>query len=171
LRTVESLRLLSNLETEKRKLLQLVLLGQPELDVKLARPEIRQLMQRITFAEYLGPMPADRVPVYLVHRLTTAAVDAHTDVHVFESDAAKAIARSGGGGPRLIKVLAHKCRLLAYGENVHRVSMAHVHLAAKDTPGVVPRLSWWRRLWRRQAATPPVPVSDSMLGSPVRSKL
>ena len=83
LRTVESLRLLSNLETEKRKLLQLVLLGQPELDAKLARPEIRQLMQRITFSEYLGPMSADRVPVYLVHRLTTAAVDGNTDVQVF----------------------------------------------------------------------------------------
>ena len=61
LRTVESLRLLSNLETEKRKLLQLVLLGQPELDEKLSRPEIRQLLQRITFSEYLGPMQAQRV--------------------------------------------------------------------------------------------------------------
>jgi MSHA biogenesis protein MshM len=56
LRTVESLRLLSNLETEKRKLMQLVLLGQPELDDKLQRPEIRQLLQRITFSDYLGPM-------------------------------------------------------------------------------------------------------------------
>ena len=171
LRTVESLRLLSNLETEKRKLLQLVLLGQPELDVKLARPEIRQLMQRITFAEYLGPMPADRVPVYLVHRLTTAALDGNTDVHVFEPDAAKAIARISGGVPRLINVLAHKCLMLAYGENVHRVNLAHVHLAAKDTPGVVPRLPWWRRLWRRRAATPQAAVSDSILGTPVRGKL
>lgn len=171
LRTVESLRLLSNLETEKRKLLQLVLLGQPELDVKLARPEIRQLMQRITFAEYLGPMPADRVPVYLAHRLTTAAVDAHTDVQVFEPDAAKAIARISGGVPRLINVLAHKCLMLAYGENVHRVNSTHVRLAAQDTPGVVPRQVWWRRLWRSRAAPPLVPVSDSMLGSPVRSKL
>ena len=74
LRTVESLRLLSNLETEKRKLLQLVLLGQPELDVKLARPEIRQLLQRITFSEYLGPMLAQGVPAYLTHRLATAAL-------------------------------------------------------------------------------------------------
>ena len=63
LRTVESLRLLSNLETEKRKLLQLVMPGQPELDTKLAQPEIRQLMQRITFAEYLGPMAAEQVGV------------------------------------------------------------------------------------------------------------
>ncbi|MBI2749237.1 MAG: AAA family ATPase [Burkholderiales bacterium] len=170
LRTVESLRLLSNLETEKRKLLQLVLLGQPELDVKLARPEIRQLMQRITFAEYLGPMPADRVPVYLAHRLTTAAVDAHTDVQVFEPDAATAIARFSGGVPRLINVLAHKCLMLAYGEDVHRVSTVHVRLAAKDTPGIVEPKPWWRRLWPRSQAPTPALLSDSVIGTPVRSK-
>ena len=84
LRTVESLRLLSNLETEKRKLLQLVLLGQPELDVKLAHPEIRQLLQRITFSEYLGPMLPMRVPLYLEHRLSRAALNGDTDIHVFE---------------------------------------------------------------------------------------
>ncbi len=171
LRTVESLRLLSNLETEKRKLLQLVLLGQPELDAKLARPEIRQLMQRITFSEYLGPMAADRVPVYLTHRLTTAALDIHTDVHVFEPAAAKAIARASGGVPRLINVLAHKCLMLAYGENVHRVNAAHVKLAAQDTPGIHSHRPWWRRVWAWGRAAPHVPLSDSTLGTPARSKL
>ena len=171
LRTVESLRLLSNLETEKRKLLQLVLLGQPELDAKLARPEIRQLMQRITFSEYLGPMHADRVPVYLVHRMATAAIDAHTDVQVFDADAAKAIARISGGVPRLVNVIAHKCLMLAYGENVHRVSAAHVRLAARDTPGVVPRLPWWSRIWKgRGAPIPSVPFPYSELRAPARSK-
>lgn len=170
LRTVESLRLLSNLETEKRKLLQLVLLGQPELDAKLARPEIRQLMQRITFSEYLGPMPADRVPVYLAHRLSTAAVDGHTDLQVFEPAAARAIARISGGVPRLINVLAHKCLMLAYGENVHRVGTGHVHLAARDTPGIVPRLPWWRRMWHRRGTAVTLPLSDSVLGTPARSK-
>ena len=168
LRTVESLRLLSNLETEKRKLLQLVLLGQPELDAKLARPEIRQLMQRITFSEYLGPMPVDRVPVYLAHRLATAAMDSHTDLEVFEPDAAKAIARISGGVPRLVNVVAHKCLMLAYGENVHRVSLAHVRLAAADTPGVLPRLPWWRRIWHGALQT--VGWSDGVLGTPARSK-
>nr|WP_295777383.1 AAA family ATPase [Rhodoferax sp.] len=171
LRTVESLRLLSNLETEKRKLLQLVLLGQPELDAKLARPEIRQLMQRITFSEYLGPMSADRVPVYLIHRMATAAIDAHTDVQVFDAQAAKAIARISGGVPRLVNVIAHKCLMLAYGENVHRVSAAHVRLAARDTPGVVPRLPWWRRIWTRRAAPMPlIPFPDIELRTPARSK-
>lgn len=149
LATVESLRLLSNLETEKRKLLQLVLLGQPELDEKLSRPEIRQLLQRITFSEFLGPMSAQRVPAYLAHRLTTAALSEATDTQVFEPQAAHELARLSGGVPRLVNVLAHKCLMLAYGENEHRVNVRHVQLAADDTPGVArtPAMSWWIR-WR-----------------------
>jgi MSHA biogenesis protein MshM len=146
-RTVESLRLLSNLETEKRKLLQLVLLGQPELDEKLQRPEIRQLLQRITFSEYLGPMLPGRVEPYLVHRLSTAALDEATDTQVFEPAAAAAIAAFSGGVPRLVNVLAHKCLMLAYGENEHRVNAGHVQLAAADTPGVQGASSRWRRWW------------------------
>lgn len=142
-RTVESLRLLSNLETEKRKLLQLVLLGQPELDENLARPEIRQLLQRITFSEYLGPMMAHRVPAYLAHRLATAAISEATDVNVFEADAAQEVARFSGGVPRLVNILAHKCLMLAYGENKHRVSLRHVRIAAADTLGVRAPVSWW----------------------------
>ena len=145
--TVESLRLLSNLETEKRKLLQLVLLGQPELDVKLAHSDIRQLLQRITFSEHLGPMLPERVPVYLAHRLGRAAVGPETDIQVFEPSAAQSLARYSRGVPRLVNVLAHKCLMLAYGEDVHRVTVAHVELAAKDTPGVAMHLPQWRRAW------------------------
>jgi MSHA biogenesis protein MshM len=161
LRTVESLRLLSNLETEKRKLLQLVLLGQPELDAKLARPEIRQLLQRITFSEYLGPMRSDRVPLYLAHRLATAAIDGNTDIQLFEPAAARAIARYSGGVPRLVNVLAHKCLMLAFGENVHRVTLAHVQLAARDTPGVQPPVAWWRWRWPAGRSRPAVLDRDS----------
>ena len=149
-RTVESLRLLSNLETEKRKLLQIVLLGQPELDRKLARPEIRQLQQRITFSDHLGPMAAARVGPYLRHRLQVAAQGAATPVDVFEAPAVQALARFSGGVPRLLNVLAHKCLMLAYGENRHRVTLADVRLAAKDTGGVEQAAaeagSWWDRL-------------------------
>lgn len=144
LATVESLRLLSNLETEKRKLLQLVLLGQPELDAKLALPQIRQLLQRITFSEYLGPMQAAQVSAYLRHRLAVAAVNEATDTEVFLSDAAQAIALCSAGVPRLVNVLAHKCLMLAYGENTHRVTPAHVRLAASDTPGVLASRAVWR---------------------------
>jgi MSHA biogenesis protein MshM len=155
-RTVESLRLLSNMETEKRKLLQLVLLGQPELDAKLALPEIRQLLQRITFSEYLGPMLPGTVHGYLEHRLATAALSDATDVQVFEPAAANLLARVSLGVPRLVNIMAHKCLMLAYGENVHRVNVQHVRMAAADTPGVreaeIYWSSWWagcRILWRR----------------------
>ena len=156
--SVESLRLLSNLETEKRKLLQLVLLGQPELDEKLSRPEIRQLLQRITFSEYLGPMREPRVSAYLEHRLLIAALNETTDTKVFELAAAQLLAHLSGGVPRLVNVLAHKCLMLAYGENEHRVNTSHVRLAAADTPGLQAAASrWrsWRGLWRSkwQAAT------------------
>lgn len=134
--TVETLRLLSNLETEKRKLIQLVLLGQPELDDKLARPDIRQLLQRITFSEYLGPMGAHRIAGYLEHRLLVAALNETTDTDVFEPHAAQLLAQWSGGVPRLVNVLAHKCLMLAYGENKHRVNVRHVALAAADTPGL-----------------------------------
>jgi MSHA biogenesis protein MshM len=149
MRTMESLRLLSNLETEKQKLLQLVLLGQPELDARLAQPEIRQLLQRITFSEYLGPMSAVQVPLYLAHRLATAAASEATDIQVFEASAARALTRMSRGVPRLVNVLAHKCLMLAYGENTHRVTLAHVRLAGADTPGV--RSGGWRALRARWA--------------------
>jgi MSHA biogenesis protein MshM len=153
-RTVESLRLLSNLETEKRKLLQIVLLGQPDLDTKLARPEIRQLLQRITFSEYLGPMQLNRVPVYLAHRLATAALDDTVDTELFTPQAAAAIAKASGGVPRLINVLAHKSLMLAYGEGGHRVTLEHARLAAADTPGLKRPPAWWLRLraaWARRS--------------------
>lgn len=148
LRTVECLRLLSNLETEKRKLLQLVLLGQPELDEKLSRPEIRQLLQRITFSEYLGPMKAPRIAAYLVHRLSIASVNEATDTQVFEPDAVQLMAHFSRGVPRLVNVLAHKCLMLAYGENEHRVQARHVRLAVADTPGLQTAPSRWLGLWR-----------------------
>jgi len=171
-RTVESLRLLSNLETEKSKLLQIVLLGQPDLDDKLAKPEIRQLLQRITFSEYLGPMAAKRVPVYLEHRLIHAALNEQTDTRVFKPRAAIAIAHYSGGVPRLINILAHKCLMLAYGEDKPHVTVKHVHLAAKDTPGIAARPPWW--LWlrpavdmrRRKPARPGANTGQQLLESP-----
>ncbi len=172
LRTVESLRLLSNLETEKRKLLQLVLLGQPDLDTKLERPEIRQLLQRITFSEYLGPMQPARVPAYLAHRLTCAALNVHTDIQVFEPTAARRIAAASGGVPRLVNILAHKCLMLAFGENVHRVTAAHVRIAVADTPGLVPTRPWWRKLawpWRQRATAPRHPAVQDGGDTPARS--
>jgi MSHA biogenesis protein MshM len=155
--TLESLRLLSNLETEKRKLIQIVLFGQPELDTLLAQPRIRQLLQRITFSDFLGTMKIERVPSYLEHRLKIAAQNEYTDVKVFEAAAARVLADFSRGVPRLVNVLAHKCLMLAYGEDGHRVQERHVRLAAADTPGVqrLPsRWKHWRFLWRRRGGLP-----------------
>jgi len=146
LRTIETLRLLSNLETEKRKLLQLVLFGQPELDRKLARIEIRQLLQRISFCEYLGPMALAHVPDYLRHRLGIAASDARTDLDLFEAPAAQAIARASAGVPRVVNMLAHKSLMLAFGEDRHRVTVDHVRLSVPDTAGAQLESTWWDRL-------------------------
>ena len=159
LATVERIRLLSNLETEKRKLLQLVLLGQPELDAHLAKPEIRQLLQRISFSENLGPIAPDAVGAYIQYRLNKAAKDTYTDTDVFSAQAALDIARASGGVPRLINVLAHKAMLLAYGENLHRINRQHVALAVADTPGTahylaLARTPWWTRLWQRLRGAP-----------------
>src|SRR5690606_36642166 len=70
--TIECLRLLSNLETEKRKLLQIIMVGQPELDNLLSRPDLRQLKQRIIFSEYLKPLNRRAVSRYIQHRLAQA---------------------------------------------------------------------------------------------------
>ena len=68
-------------------------------------------------------------------------------MRVFEAEAARAIASYSGGVPRLVNVLAHKCLMLAYGENEHRVNVRHVDLAAADTPGVQQPQPWWKSWW------------------------
>jgi len=128
---LEALRLLSNLETEKRKLLQVVLFGQPELDDKLAHQSVRQLRQRITFQYRLGELRRDELDFYIAHRLRVAG---HRGDRVFSSKAVRAMYRASGGIPRLVNVVAHKAMLLAYGEGLHQVSPHHVRAAAGDTP-------------------------------------
>ncbi|HVY07059.1 MAG TPA: AAA family ATPase [Burkholderiales bacterium] len=129
--TLESLRLLSNLETEKRKLFQVVMFGQPELDEKLRHESIRQLQQRITFQYHLSPLSRAEVEYYVSHRLRIAG---YMGDRLFNSSALDALHRSSRGVPRLINVIAHKALLAAYGEGRHYVSASHVRVAAKDTP-------------------------------------
>lgn len=135
LETVESLRLLSNLETEKRKLIQIVLLGQPELDTKLALPEVRQLLQRITFADELGPLNEDQVGEYLAHRLQRAGQRVRM-APTFTPEAVTLVHRYSGGVPRMVNVVAHKCLMLAFGEVQDQVGADHVRWSAGDTPAV-----------------------------------
>ena len=139
LETLESLRLLSNLETEKRKLLQIILFGQPELDGKLAEPAVRQLLQRIAFNYRLSGLSRQEVENYLAHRLRVAG---YRGERVFGPRAVRCLHRASRGTPRLLNILAHKSLLAVFGEGRHAVRAAHVRQAAADTEGAGAP-GWW----------------------------
>jgi len=130
--TLETLRLITNLETEKRKLLHVVLFGQPELDERLTQQSARQLRQRITFSYTLQPLDAEGIGAYLQHRLLVAGGNGEVG---FDKDAIKQIFRGSGGFPRLINILAHKSLMLGYGQGVKRIGAAAVKAAIADTEG------------------------------------
>jgi MSHA biogenesis protein MshM len=140
LESLEALRLLTNLETEKRKLLQIVLFGQPELDRKLQQDAIRQLTQRITFHYQLAPLSRDDLEFYLSHRLTVAGF---TGSRLFGRDAVKILSAASGGIPRLVNILAHKSLMLTYGEGKQQVRARHVKAAARDTAAAKQTLLPW----------------------------
>lgn len=143
LETLETLRLLTNLETEKRKLLQVVLFGQPELDRKLASESIRQLRQRITFQYRLRGLDREEIGAYVEHRL---AIAGHAGAPLFDAGALRALHRSSRGVPRLVNILAHKAMLLVFGEGGRCASRRHVQAALADTPAAVTARAWW---WQR----------------------
>jgi MSHA biogenesis protein MshM len=128
--TLEAVRLLTNLETEKRKLLQVVLFGQPELDQKLAEQSARQMLQRITFQYKLAGLREDEIAAYLNHRLRVAGCDQE----VFSSAAIRHLRQYSGGTPRLINILAHKSLMLAFGEGLRTIGPRQIKAAAADTP-------------------------------------
>jgi MSHA biogenesis protein MshM len=139
--TLETVRLLTNLETEKRKLMQVVLLGQPELDRKLASASVRQLRQRITFQYTLKALARHEVAAYVAHRL---AIAGHSGAALFTGSALKAIHFASRGVPRLVNILSHKALLLAYGEGKRRVERRHAHTAVQDTPAATAPWWWWK---------------------------
>jgi MSHA biogenesis protein MshM len=147
LETLETLRLLTNLETEKRKLLQVVLFGQPELDRKLASESIRQLRQRITFHYDLTGLDREEIGAYVTHRLQIAG---HAGLALFDRGALAALHRASRGVPRLVNILSHKAMLLAYGEGGQHVGRRHVLAAAEDTPAAASAHHWW---WPRFGAS------------------
>ena len=128
--TLEALRLLSNLETPRRKLIQLVLFGQPELDQHLDHPSTRQLKQRISFSASLTAMSRSDVEDYIQHRLSTAG---YQGPRLFSKSALRLVYRATQGVPRLINIIAHKSLLAAFGEGARSVDKRHVQLAIADT--------------------------------------
>lgn len=136
--TIEALRLLTNLETESIRLLQVVLFGQPELDQLLKRESLRQLRQRITFQYRLAPLDKVLVAQYLRHRLAQAG---YNGGELFSASALRLIARSSGGIPRLVNIIAHKSLLAAWGKGDRQVNRSHVMMAIRNTDSAqVPNL-------------------------------
>jgi MSHA biogenesis protein MshM len=146
--TLETVRLLTNLETEKRKLLHVVLFGQPELDQKLATASIRQLRQRITFQYDLQGLDEDEVGAYFAHRMGVAG---YRGPLLLSGSACRTLHRASRGIPRLVNILAHKSLLLLYGEGGERLEPRHVDAAALDTPASVQPRRWWQ--WPRLGLT------------------
>lgn len=128
--TLEELRLLSNLETSRHKLLRIVLFGQPELDELLARAQMRQLRDRITHSFNMQPLALDNVREYLMFRMRAAG---YKGPDIFNRAAVRAIAKASDGLSRRINILADKSLLAAFLDNTHEVGPRHVRTAVADS--------------------------------------
>ena len=143
LATLEEIRLLSNLETNKEKLLQIVLFGQPELDQHLALPNMRQLKERITHSFTLGPLPPREVDEYIRFRLRAAG---YRGPDLFGPEALRIITDASEGLTRRINIYADKTLLAAFAAGTHTVSADHARAAVSDTQIVVTQREPRRRL-------------------------
>jgi MSHA biogenesis protein MshM len=128
--SLETLRLLTNLETATTKLLQVVLFGQPELDDRLNQPSFRQLKQRISFSYYLPLMTREDLDNYLLHRLAKAG---HSFSTLFSKKARDILYQASNGVPRIVNILCHKAMMAAYGRGENNVSPKAMRLAVRDT--------------------------------------
>jgi type II secretory pathway predicted ATPase ExeA len=128
--TLEHVRLLSNLESNRHKLVQIVLFGQPELDATLAKPSLRQLRDRITHAFRMRPLSSPEVGKYLSFRMRAAG---YRGPDVFTPRAVSRVAHAANGLTRRINILADKALLSAFTENGHAVTGRHVRAAVRDS--------------------------------------
>jgi type II secretory pathway predicted ATPase ExeA/septal ring-binding cell division protein DamX len=141
--TLEQVRLLSNLETNRHKLLQIVLFGQPELDATLAKPSLRQLRDRITNSFRMRPLAEAEVAKYVSFRMRAAG---YRGPDVFTPRALSLVTRASGGLTRRINILSDKALLAAFTENAHAVSDRQVRAAIADAEFAAlarPRRSFW----------------------------
>lgn len=139
---LEQLRLLTNLETSERKLLQIILIGQPELRTMLARPELEQLAQRVIARYHLGPLAQNETGAYIAHRLAVAGAVGEP----FPAHLTPLVHRLAHGVPRRINLLCDRALLGAYAENSRHVTRAIVRKAARevfaDEPAMSGPLRW-----------------------------
>ena len=135
---LEQVRLLTNLETNQRKLLQIIMLGQPELRDMLLKPELRQLAQRVTARYHLGTLPGEEISSYITHRLAIAG----TRTKLFPDSTTDKLFKLSGGVPRLINVLCDRALLGAYVNGQERVDKKVLTKAAEEVLGKKPGLKF-----------------------------
>jgi general secretion pathway protein A len=131
---LEQVRLLTNLETSKEKLLRIMLIGQPELSALLARPDLRQLASRITARYHLTPLSAAETREYIEHRLRVAGASGE----IFTPDATERVYRHARGIPRLVNIICDRALLGAYAQQGRRVTPDIVDRAAQEAIGAEP---------------------------------
>jgi general secretion pathway protein A len=148
---LEELRMLSNLETETSKLMQIILSGQPELRERLATPDLDQLSQRITVRYHLMPLDADDTHEYINYRLKQAALD---DPMVFGRELTSAVHERSGGLPRLINVICDAAMMAGYGEDRHVItgSLLATVIRELEEGGQLGSRTPGRRPWARAGA-------------------
>jgi general secretion pathway protein A len=132
---LEQIRLLTNLETSKQKLLQIILIAQPELREKLSQTNLRQLAQRVTGRYHLEPLSREETERYIEHRLKVAGGLGD----IFDHRAKREVFRFSGGVPRLTNVICDRALLGAYSQEVRRITPAIVRTAASEVSGEVTR--------------------------------
>src|SRR5947207_4256008 len=162
---LEQIRILSNLETDKEKLLQIILVGQLNLQTLLRSPEMRQLDQRVSIRYELKPLDADGVAAYVAHRLTIAGGSAAV---AFTAKALQRVHRRSGGIPRLINLICDRALLTAYSVRATRITPDIVTAAAAGLDLVAPRapvLGWLKRHAAAFAAGAAVTVALTVAGA------
>jgi general secretion pathway protein A len=149
--TLERIRLLSNFETTSEKILQILLVGQPEIRARLDLPQLRQLKQRIALRSHIPPLPREQVPDYIRTRLRIAGA---RDLGLFTREAMARIAEYSGGIPRLVNTVCDHCLLFAYADQVRRIGPDIVEQAIGYLGDGEGRRSRWRGLLPRWRMTP-----------------
>lgn len=144
---LEALRLITNLETESTKLLQVVLFGQPELDARLSKTKFRQLQQRITFSYTLTPLTREETDAYISHRLMAAG---YKQGALFTKKAKKKLYTSSQGVPRIINIIANKAILAAYGSGAKQIDSREINHAISDSKDLVLTTQYYSQQSGRQ---------------------
>ncbi len=163
---IETLRLLTNLETDSSKLLQIILVGQPELDKRLEKANLRQIQQRIAYSCHLKPLNLDSTAEYLARRLVAAG---HYHGQLFSKGAVKMLNRYACGVPRIINILSNKALLIASGRNKQTITSQDIKQAVQDSRGLVKTTTYYGsplgKLKRRLLSAASGFISACMLAS------